>query len=357
MQKKRTYFSCALLAVATLSLTATSAHALIFNFTEGASLQASANRANVVAGFNTAAALWSSILVDPITINVDIDYQSLGPGILGSTGSSLFSTSYSNFLGALTGDATSANDALAVAALPASQVNMLINHTSQNGNSATGYFDNNGSANNTTIVATSANLKAAGFTINTASDASITFSSNFAFDFNRANGINASQFDFVGIAAHEIGHALGFVSAVDSIDTNPGQSENFILYAPNPLDLFRFSAASLALGTGVIDMRANNAAKSFDIDRNTTTTNLFSNGQDLGDGNQASHWKDSLGLGIMDPTAAQGEFLSILQNDINAMDVIGWDITPAPEPGTVALMVCGGVAALAVYRRRQKSGY
>ncbi|MBK7264236.1 MAG: hypothetical protein IPI03_21390 [Rubrivivax sp.] len=46
-------------------------------------------------------------------------------------------------------------------------------------------------------------------------DAFVQFNSNYAFDHDRSNGIGSGQFDFVGIAAHEIGHALGFVSGVD----------------------------------------------------------------------------------------------------------------------------------------------
>ncbi|MBK7059844.1 MAG: hypothetical protein IPH51_04770 [Rubrivivax sp.] len=42
-------------------------------------------------------------------------------------------------------------------------------------------------------------------------DAFVQFNSNYAFDHDRSNGIGSGQFDFVGIAAHEIGHALGLI--------------------------------------------------------------------------------------------------------------------------------------------------
>jgi hypothetical protein len=45
-------------------------------------------------------------------------------------------------------------------------------------------------------------------------DASITFSSNFAFDFNPTDGIASGKYDFTAVAVHELGHALGFVSGV-----------------------------------------------------------------------------------------------------------------------------------------------
>lgn len=76
----------------------------------------------------------------------------------------------------------------------------------------------------------------------------------------------------------------------------------------------------------------------------------------LGDGQQASHSKDSLGLGIMDPTAGQVELLAISANDIKAFDVIGWNLRTAapavPEPSTWAMMLAGfGLA-----RRRRPAG-
>lgn len=75
---------------------------------------------------------------------------------------------------------------------------------------------------------------------------------------------------------------------------------------------------------------------------------------DPGDGDQASHWRDKLHLGIMDPTVAHGELLRLRWNDVIALDAIGWDIAPAaiPAPGTVPLL-CLALMLLAVQQRRQ----
>ena len=70
------------------------------------------------------------------------------------------------------------------------------------------------------------------------------------------------------------------------------------------------------------------------------------------------HWKDNLGLGIMDPTAAQGELLMITGRDIQAFDAIGWNLSPAasaPEPGALALALLGALG-LVVTRRVRKAG-
>jgi len=199
-----------------------------------------------------------------------------------------------------------------------------------------------------------ANAKALGLLAanNAAIDASITFSSNFSFDFDPTNGISAGFYDFVGVATHEIGHALGFISGVDVLDTNssgPFFNDNQFTFI-STLDLFRFSAASIGQGAGVIDWTANNGNKYFSVNGGVTSIALYSNGTVHGDGRQASHWKDSLGIGIMDPTAATGELMAISGTDIRGFDVIGWDLETVPEPGTIMLMGLG-IFGLVGFRR------
>ncbi len=48
----------------------------------------------------------------------------------------------------------------------------------------------------------------------------MSFSNQYVWDFDRSDGITAGAIDFVGVAAHEIGHALGFRSGVDLADAN-----------------------------------------------------------------------------------------------------------------------------------------
>lgn len=323
--------------------------ALTFNFTPAPGMSAQA-----IAGFQEAADLWSAVFVDDVTINIDIDFTTLGPGILGSTGSTQGTVSYSSFKTALGADATSGDDTSAVGSLQAgSSFGMRLNYTSNNPNgsgSATAYFDNDGDANNNTIRMTTANAKALGLLAanDPGDDASITFSDDFAWDFDRSNGISGGAFDFVGVAAHEIGHALGFISGVDILDTNSSGSffpDNVFTFV-SPLDMFRFSSSSILLGAGVIDWTAGTGAKYFSVDGGATNLGGYSTGTVHGDGRQASHWKDSLGLGIMDPTSAPGELLSITELDLRGFDAIGWDrlmvtAVPAPKALTAGAMLLG----------------
>jgi PEP-CTERM motif len=359
-----------LAATAMFTATTPANAALIFNFTFLGSSTPQANQAFIDAGNR-----WSALFTDNVTINMTVGQVALGAGILASTGSARYLTNYASTAAALSADATSANDAIAVANLtPGSSFGMLINRTADNPNgaaSATPYLDNNGSANNSSIRMTSANAKALGFASAgsivgncvAACDASITFATAFAWDYDPTDGITAGAYDFVGIATHEIGHALGFISGVDILDGNgaaPGFNSDLFTYV-NTLDLFRYSAASTgAAGGAVIDWTADTRAKYFSIDRGVTVGPGFSTGRAFGDGQQASHWKDSLGLGIMDPTAAQGELLAISANDIKAFDVIGWNLRTAvaavPEPGTWMMMLMGFGLVGGAMRRRQSVG-
>lgn len=354
--------------------------ALVINLNPAAGMSAQA-----IAGFQAAANLWQAILLDPVTVNIDIDFTALGAGILGSTNVTDALYGYGAVNGALVGDATSADDGIATANLPGgAAVNAVMNETSDNPNgfgSPTPYVDDDGGANNANLRISNANAKALGLLPGGqgGADAAIAFSTAFTFDFDPSDGIGAGAFDFVGVAAHEIGHALGFISGVDALDFNAGQGGNFLdnqFTFYTVMDLYRFSDLSISAnnllkktggvwgaGGNVQDWAADNRNKWFSIDGGVTKIAgldpAFANGVFLGDGRQASHWKDNLGIGIMDPTAALGELLAISARDIQMFDVIGWDLfqqgpggpTPVPEPGTLALLAGG----LVLLRRRRRA--
>lgn len=310
-----------------------------------------------VAGFQAAAVRWEDIFWNDVTVNLNIDYADLGPGILGSTSISDEVFSYSDVRAALVSHAQSAADQTSVLHLAAApDFGMLINHTLEDGGSGTLYVDNNHSFNNRIVDLATADAKALGLGIPSSTvDGTITLSSGFTWDFDPSNGITPGAYDFVGVATHELGHALGFYSNVDTLDycsrhsclatPPPYPADDFAVSA---LDLFRYSADSRA--QGVIDFTADNRTnpKYFSIDGGATSIATFSNGTSLGDGYQASHWKRGYNIGIMDPAVSSGYLMSISSNDIEALDVIGWN---TPEPGTIVLCLAG-LAALAMARRK-----
>jgi hypothetical protein len=364
------------------------ANALTFNFTPTAGTSQQA-----IDGFRSAGALWSSVFTDNVTVNVNINFTALSAGVLGSTDSTNQLFSYTQVYNALKNDRTSADDNLAVNSLSTKPTfNLLLNRTANSPNgagSATPFLDSDGDANNQTIRLTSANAKALGLVANnTTSDASISFSNQFSWDFNRNDGISAGAFDFVGIAAHEIGHSLGFISGVDILDGNSSgtfYNDNQFTYVSS-LDLFRYSSDSAK--AKAIDWTADAREKYLSFDGGVTKIAALATGQTKGDGRQASHLKDNLGLGIMDPTGAPGELLRITENDKRAFDVIGWnraassrivsslvantvssdsnspiagvtraeaDVTSVPEPSNfIGTFICAAFGAKFIFKRRQK---
>lgn len=279
-RKGVSHFIAVLVAISAAS----SLHAnLDFNF-----VPANGTSQQAINGFTAAGARWSSVFGDNVKVNINIAFTALGPGILGSTSSSQGTVSYASTRLALLGDATTADDAFANVSLQVGPgLKLYLNRTSNSPNgsgSATPFLDNDGDANNTTIRMTLANAKALALwpANDPTVDASITFSSNFTWDFDPSDGITPGAFDFVGVAAHEIGHALGFISGVDVLDGNSPPvngpfPDNAFTYV-SPADLFRFSAASITNGVGTIDWTADARDKYFSLDGGTTKIASFSAG-------------------------------------------------------------------------------
>lgn len=299
-----------------------------------------AGNAAALAAFNRAAVAWEARISDSITVTIAADLGTLGPGILGSTSSVILQGPYTTIRDQMVVDGANEADDSITASLPTA---LQFTATIPAGRSLSG-----------NLLGSKANLKALGFTgldvTFGVTDATITFSNSFAFDFDNSDGVVG--IDFETVAAHELGHALGFFSIVDSV--NAGQNP----IPPVTLDLFRFADGTaedpttipefttfprnLVPGVTAITDEINGSPER---QMSTGLTNPSFPGTD---GRQASHWKDDdlsgFFIGLMDPTLASGQFYGPQDSDFRALDLIGYEIislVPESNSVLVALSLVG----------------
>lgn len=347
---------------------------------------------NARLGYQIAAAYWENMLTNNATVVFDVAFRELAPTTLGSTGSERLDVSTSLVYSAMAATGNSALDATALASLGAeiaagggTGVNMLLSRLDDPSQT---YFDTShgfGSNNDTTYANTSV-LKAIGLLNDMETDASISFNSLINFDFDPSDGISAGATDFIGVAIHEMGHGLGFVSGVDLYDVyscpnGPGcgifTDEEFqeIGGLNSTLDFFRYNSS------GQLDWSVGSDSF-FSIDGGLTQYNGnsgFSSGSYHGDGWQASHWEaprvnpgvddrftcnKTNRIGIMNPYLCSGQTGDLTNEDIAAFDAMGWNTrvdalanpgyyqssgdiysqffaAAIPEPSTWALFILG----------------
>lgn len=329
---------------------------------------------NARAGFEAAGALFSGLFKDNITIRLDVRFSALGPGILGSTGSTTNTVGYNNVRTALVSDAKTFFDDKAIGTLAAAPIGFVTNEPPGAGaiDSRLRFFDSNNSFDNNNINVNTAQMKAMGLTPVYAAnnpgqrDGSVSFSSAFTWDFDPTDGITPGSFDFVGVAAHEIGHALGFRSGVDLADVNalpgvalPGaRGLNNIAWG-TVHDLFRYGDFA---GEFVRDWSIG-GGPCYTINGSNCIAPL-STGRLNGDLRQASHWKDDQllnivpPLGLMDPTATGPGGTRppqvFTKFDLIAFDAMGYDLASAvPEPQSWAMLIAGFGLIGATLRRRR----
>ena len=303
------------------------------------------------AAFLRAANQWEAFITDPISVSIDANFALLAPERLASAAPvALAAPTFNTFRDQIVVDSLNEPDDAITQFLPTA--------TQLGFNLPAGFSLSN------SLEATKANLKALGFTrldmMFGDSDGEITFNSLIPYDFDNSDGVTPGTVDFETVAAHEIGHILGFTSAVDQVDSliNDGLAGAI---TATPFDLYRFEDGSIndpsttAEFTTAIRSLLPGSDDVFDQVLGGPEFELAT-GIVGGDGQQASHFQDNLGLGVLDPSFGSGQVVLVSANDARVLDLIGYEvestiIVGVPEPSTASLMMLLVSTAL-LYRRR-----
>ncbi len=280
--------------------------------------------------FIVAAQAWETRLLNNVTVVMDVDY---GPTRFGTPFSS------ANVLGS-TGSAV-----ISLSGVTMTQYAESLRTRNP------GYSDiytslpqplpNTSTTPNPIPSGTLANLQAIGFRSATevltfGSAPSIGFNSAFTFDLDPSNGITGGQTDFDAVAVHEMGHALGFVSAIGG--TGSARTWDLFRFRPGAVkDTVGFKTAQRVLTPGPSSAGGDQVFWDGTREWEVSTATGSRTG---GDGQQASHWRDDAQrtnfpanerkIGIMDPNLASGVRDTLKLPDLKALSLMGWILTAIP---------------------------
>lgn len=290
------------------------AHAsLVIAPTFSAAITGDPNAAVIEATIDTAIDVYETDFSDPITVSIAFSEMSSGLG----TSSAFFATvPYATYRNALAADAKTANDAAAMALLPPSAVNPVTGSTA--------------------IDVKTANLRVVGIAANPpAGQPDGTVSVNTTLT-NPGSAGSSSQFSLLAVTEHEIDEVLGLGSGLNS--------ESTIF----PEDLFRYAAS------GTRSYASSPTADAYFSINGTTDLAQFNNvanGADFGDW-ASNPLPPGVSPQVQDAFATPGSTPTLGPNELQALDVIGYDLT-VTEPASIALLG-PALAGLIAYRRRTR---
>jgi hypothetical protein len=286
-------------SVCTLLVFCACAQALTIVPTYDSSITSLANAAQIESAFAYAASQFENDFSNPITLNIDVTGVT-DPQVLGESSYFPVGSSYPQVRSALMKHATSPDDISATKTLPS---------TNPTGG---GNFS-----------MTSGEAKALGLLAanDPTSDGTVTFGLGLHYTFDPNNRAVSGEYDFIGVAEHEISELMGRVYGLD---------EGGFGYVP--FDLFRYSS------TGVRSFSLSASGVYFSVNGGATRLKTFNStpSADLQD------WATSATADAFDAFAAPGEMAVLSSTDLRTLDVIGYTpVVAVPEPPAAMLLLVG----------------
>jgi hypothetical protein len=284
------------------------ARALTINATYDTTVTSLPNAAQVEAAFAAAVQMFQNQYTNPITVNITVSFSD-SVGLGASDAALVGNPTYANLLSALRAARTSAADTNAVASLPAS--------------------DPTGGPWWIPRAEAKA-LKISGLSVpanDTNNDGAVMFatpSADTIYAFDSTNRAVAGEFDFIGIAEHEISEVIGRTYGLNTILPSGGYV---------PYDLFRFTAS----GTRSFDTNATGVY--FSVDNGATQLKQFYPDITMGD---IQDWASSDTPDAFDAFVNSGQQLLLSPADITALDIIGYNLRPIPSPHLTGVALAGG---------------
>ena len=265
---------------ASSTLTGTAGHLQI-------NLMWDASVSSAPAGFKTAviyaAQYFESIISSNEKLNIQVGYgevggTTLGAGVLGAAGPYGINESYASYKSQFAAHATSAD-----------QQTVLANMSSTDPTHGANIFVATGEAKALGLLSTYTGVDGVmGFAVNT----------NNLFTYDPAHRAVAGEYDFIGVAEHELSHALGRIAILSATQVTP-------------LDLLRYSAPGVHdLGTSVQGY--------FSINGGTTNLDWYATSSDLGD------WASSAGYDANTAYAAIGVQNNFTHVDVQQLNALGY---------------------------------
>jgi PEP-CTERM motif len=310
------------LAVICLAISTHCYAGLVITPTFDATITGDPNAAAIEGVINQAINNYQTRFSDPI--NVTINFKEMTTG-LGSSNWWYYNISYQQFINALTADASTPDDATALAFLPHGATNPVDGSTHIN--------------------VKTANLRAIGI---------FGLNSGLTGGFDGIVGLNthitdvgspgtSGQYSLIATTEHEIDEVLGLASALPP--------NSLIGNDPLPEDLYRYTQGPVGVRT--FTNTGDNAY--FSIDGGVTDLARFNQGNNSG-GDYGDWWSGngSGNPGPNPPTQVQDAFLfphrtPVLGVELRALDVIGYNLVP--EPGSLTLLALGIVSVALCGRR------